>query len=145
MVKVAVHVVLRDFESEIIDRFKTFSVIEGGGKARPRKGVWIRGHLLDIYEDYVYSMFLQWRLFVAEAWKRGARIEAGSYGAFKTYTWLLKKYGLITATRKERGKSPKFLRQYYTYNPDLLEDPRWRNPYGEYPSWKEWRKKGFPK
>ena len=63
---------MRDFESEIIDRFKTFSVIEGGGKASPRKGVWIRGHLLDIYEDYVYSMFMYWRTFVAEAWKKGA-------------------------------------------------------------------------
>lgn len=135
---------LRDFEVEIVKNFKTFSAIEGGGRSRPRKGVWIRGHLLNVHEDYIYSMFKRWQLFTAEAWRRGAKIDTGTYGAFKTYTWLLKKYGLILLTRTERGRSTEFMRHYYTYNPDLLDDPRWENPYGEFPSWKAWKKKGFP-
>jgi len=136
---------LRPFELKIISDFKTFSPVVGGGQAIPRKGVWIRGHLIVVYEDYVYSMFKSWLRFVAEAWRRDARIKPGTYTSFKTYTWLLTKYGLIIPTRRERGKSPRFLRQYYTYNPALLDDPRWENPYGEYESWRRERDKGFPR
>jgi len=135
---------LRPFEIGIIEKFKTFSTVEAkGGKATPRKGVWIRDHLLDVEEDYVYRMFLRWQRFVAEALTREAEIPLGDYTAFKTYVWLLKTQRLIIPTRKERGKSTKFLRQYYRVNPDLLQDPRWFNPYGEFPSWREWRERKF--
>jgi len=43
------------------------------------------------------------------------RLEACNVRTYKTYTWLLTRYGLIIPTRRERGKSPRFLRQYTTH------------------------------
>jgi len=132
---------LRPFELRIIEDFKSFL----GGKAAPRKGVWIRGHLE--VEDFVYGMWQRWCEFCHEAGNLGAPIEMGSYMAFKTYVWLLKTRGLVFPTRRERGKSsrPKFFRTYYCVNPRKLRDPLWLNPFAEYPSWQAQRKRGFPK
>jgi len=135
---------LRGFELRIIKGFKSFP----GGKAGPRKGVWIRGHLLSYGEDFVYHMFQVWREFCKVAiLEFKAAIESGDYTAFKTYVWLLKKYDLIIPTRRERAKSTKrrFYRQYYGVNIGRLRDPIWLNPFAEYPSWQYQRKKGFPK
>jgi len=142
-----VAVALRPFEEEIIDRFKTFDPTVGGGKSIPRKGTWIRGHLLDVGEDFIYSMWGRWSLFVGAALERDARIEEGTYTAFRTYVFLLKKYGLVVPTKRERAKTTSrlFFRQYYSVNTRRLEDPRWLNPYGEYLSWKMWKAKGFPR
>lgn len=136
--------VLRPFELMIIRRFKSFSP-EGGGQAAPRKGVWIRSHLMEVREDYVYSMWKRWQHFVKQAWERGARIKPGDYTTFKTYIWLLTRLKLITPTRRRRGKSPKILRQYYTYNSPMLKDPAWENPLSDYDSWKKQKAKGFPR
>jgi hypothetical protein len=137
---------LRDFELNIVKEFKTFTVKEGGGKSRPRKGVWIRGHLVDVGEDYVYGMFKRWLEFCKAALLEfHAELEPGDYTAFKTYMYLLRKYGLVLPTRTERGKSTVILRIYYKVNRARLRDPMWLNPFAEYPSWQAQRKKGFPK
>jgi len=140
-------VALRPFEEEIIANFKTFDPTIGGGKSRPRKGVWIKQHLLDVGEDYIYAMWKRWEVFILQAHERKAEIESGTYTAFRVYIFLLKKYGLITPTKRERAKTTSrlFFRQYYRVNIRLLEDPRWLNPYAEYPSWKRWKRKGFPR
>ena len=132
---------LREFELRIIETFKSFQ----GGKAGPRKGVWIRGHLE--VEDWVYGMWQRWQEFCHEAGELGAKIEPGSYTAFNTYVWLLKVHGLVFPTRRERGKSPrpKFIRTYYCVNPRRLDDPLWLNPFAGYASWQAQRKRGFPK
>jgi len=140
-------VVLRPFEEQIIERFKTFDITVGGGKARPRKGIWIREHLLDVREDFIYGMWERWQRFITVAHMREADIEVGTYSALRTYVYLLKKASLIIPSRREKAKTtnPQFFRQYYIVNPNLLKDPRWNNPYGLYPSWKRWKRKGFPR
>jgi len=144
---VVMEVALRPFEEEIIANFKTFDPTIGGGKSRPRKGVWIKQHLLDVGEDFIYGMYERWGTFTKAAILREASIEPGTYGSFRTYIYLLKKDGLIIPTKRERAKSTShlFFRQYYRVNIRLLKDPRWLNPYGEYPSWKRWKRKGFPR
>jgi len=119
----------------------------GGGKSRPRKGLWLKAHLLDVGEDFVYDMWRRWAAFVRVAHEREAHIELGTYTALRTYVFLLKKYGLVIPTRRERAKSTSrdFFRQYYRVNPRLLKDPRWLNPYRPYPSWLKWKLKGFPR
>lgn len=138
---------LRDFEEEIISRFKTFDPLVGGGKSQPRKGSWVKGHLLDVGEDYIYSMWQRWGLFVRRAVEMDAHIEVGTYTALRTYIFLLKRYGLIIPTKRERAKTTSrlFFRQYYRVDLRRLEDPRWLNPYKPYPSWMKWKLKGFPR
>jgi len=142
-----VEVVLRPFEEEIVNKFKVFSWERGGGKAIPRKGVWIKQHLLDVNEDFVYGMWQHWTTFVRAAHEMKADIELGTYAAFRTYVYLLKKYGLIIPTRRERAKttSTEFFRQYYRVNTRLLRDLRWLNPYKPFPSWTKQRQEGFPR
>lgn len=138
---------LRPFEFEIIDNFKVFSPVEGGGKSRPRKGVWIKQHLLDVREDYVQSMWRSWQKFAGEARTKDAAIEFGTYDSFRTYIYLLKKHGLVIPGKRERAKSTQrtFFRRFYRLNNSKLDDPRWRNPYREYASWRKWQQKGFPR
>lgn len=140
-------VTLRPFEEQIIDRFKTFDMTVGGGKSRPRKGVWIKQHLQDVGEDFIYSMWERWLVFTNIARTREAEIEPGTYTALRTYIYLLRKYGLIIPTRRERAKAtnPQFFRQYYKVNTRRLNDALWRNPYKPYPSWMRWKRKGFPR
>jgi len=145
--RMEVEVVLRPFEEEIVNKFKVFSWKHGGGKAIPRKGVWIKQHLLDVNEDFVYGMWQRWIAFVRVARDMKAEIELGTYAAFRTYIYLLKKYGLIVPTKRERARttSPGFFRQYYRVNTRLLKDPRWLNPYKPYPSWAKQYEEGFPR
>lgn len=138
---------LRDFEEKIIDDFKTFDPMIGGGKSRPRKGIWLKAHLLDVGEDFIYAMWHRWADFIRVAHEREAHIELGTYAALRTYVFLLKRYGLIIPTKRERAKSTsrEFFRQYYRLNLRRLEDPRWLNPYKPYASWMKWKLKGFPR
>lgn len=142
-------VTLRPFESEIIDNFKTFSVTTGGGRSVSRKGVWVKNHLqaAGASGDFVYSMWERWAAFVQAARELDADLEVGTYTAFRTYVYLLKKYGLIIPVRRERAKTtvPQFQRQYYQVNLVRLKDPLWLNPYALYPSTKKWKRKGFPR
>jgi hypothetical protein len=142
---------LRSFEESIIEDFRKFAKPEigivRGGKSVPRKGVWIRGHLLDVREDFVYSMWKKWRSFTEIAHNLGAPIEVGTYTAFRTYVYLLKRAGLLIPIRRERAKTTTraFFKQYYTVNRAMLNDPRWLNPYAAYASWQEQKRKGFEK
>jgi len=121
--------VLRPFETEIIEKFKTFSVPEArGGKATPRKGVWIRGHLLDVKSGYVYSMFKSWRLFCRLAEElMGVRIEAGTYQDFRTYFHLLKQLGLVRVYTEYIEKGRRTV--HYEAVPGRLRDPAWTRPF----------------
>jgi len=138
---------LRPFEIEIVDNFKTFSPVKGGGKSRPRKGVWIRAHLQERGEDYIYSMWKRWRLFAIAARFRDANIDIGTYASFRTYVYLLHHSGLVLATKRERARTTRkeFYRQYYAVNRLKLEDPEWQNPYKRFPGWQRWQNKGFPR
>lgn len=135
--------VLRPFEKDIIKNFKTFSPTEGGGRSRSRKGVWIRGHLLDVGKDYVYGMWKTWKKFTEAARHEHAKIDGGSYSAFKTYIWLLKKLGLITLVDVSPGKGYYFKRHYYAVVPGKVKSKIWLNPYKQYPSWRKWEKRKF--
>jgi len=140
-----VQVELRPFEIEIIRNFKTFSPITGGGKSRPRKGVWIRAHLQEVGEDHIYSMWKRWRSFAIAARFQDANLDIGTYASFRTYMFLLKKKGLVIPTRRERARTTRleFRRQYYTVNTRTLRDPRWLNPFAGYPGWQKWKRQGF--
>jgi len=138
---------LRPFELELIESFKVFNPIAGtGGKATPRKGIWIRGHLANVGEDYTYGMWLRWRRFTETAEFMTASIEPGDYGAFRVYVWLLKREDLIRPTRiRPASKTPvlEFQRSYYALNPAQLGSPLWENPYATYDSWQRWKRRKF--
>lgn len=115
---------MRAFELRILDGFKSFSLAEGRGKAKARKGLWIKGHLSDVEVDYVYGMWAAWCKFVEEAEGYGAKIHKGTYGGFKTYIWLLKRFGLIVKVGEDEAtKRRLFSRSYYTLNPEKIDSP----------------------
>lgn len=63
----------------VLEGFKRFAFVEGrGGRSSSRKGVWIRGHLLDVGEDYLYGMWLRWKEFVEVANRLDAELSVGS-------------------------------------------------------------------
>jgi len=147
---------LRPFELELIQGYKTFSLGGRGGKSLPRKGVWIRAHLQAVGEDYSYGMWKAWVAFTKLAELMGASIEAGTYQAFRTYLWILRKHpeapdvpALILPTRPTRrvGRAktplPEFQRSYYRLNPATLNSPIWQNPYGTYSIWQTWKRRHF--
>ncbi len=138
---------LRPFEQRIIADFKSFSVQQGGGKSRPRKGVWIKGHLSEVGENYVYAMWQEWRRFAITARFQQANLELGTYGSFRVYVYLLRKYGLVVPGKRERAKTTarQFQRQYYQLNRRKLTDPRWLNPFKPFPSWNAQKLRGFPR
>lgn len=116
---------LRDFEREIVREIRTHPRRLGaGGRSKPRKGVWIRGHLRDVGRDYVYRMYKLWKAFLEDA---GLNIRAGNYQQFRTYIYVLKRLGLVR--RMGRSPSPK---SYYSLNPDKLNSPFWENPFRLY-------------
>jgi len=149
---------LRPFEKEIIDSFKTFAPAEKrGGRATPRKGVWIRGHLLSQpnQEDFAYAMWKRWAQFTRLSDVLTAKIEVGTYGEFTTYLWLLKRLGLTlrvgsrTETRlpqhKFHSKSPALRYQpvYYTVNPAELGSRLWESPWRSYERHMYWARRKF--
>jgi len=146
---------LRGFEKELIDRTKTG--LPRGGRATPHKGVWIRGHLASTPtgEDYAYGMWQRWTQFCKLSDVLTAKIQAGSYGEFTTYLWLLKSLSLLlrvgsrVETRlpqhRAHSKSPVIRYQpvYYTVNPAELGNPLWENPYRSYESHQRWARRKF--
>jgi len=110
-------VVLRSFEVDILNRFKTWGLL----RTSP-KGEWIRGHLLDVGEDYPYRM---WKLYSKFCEVLGQ--DPGTYQNFKTYIYLLKRLGLIYPVRREvtnRG----FPKTFYAVVPSKELDPAWTRP-----------------
>jgi hypothetical protein len=123
---------IRPFEREILDRYGSH------GKApdmitrrRGWKGVWIRGHLRDRRADYVYNMFLSWKAFCNQALLTEVKIKPGSYDAFRTYFYLLKRLGLVVfyAERRPQPGEPGSARRFYTLAPGLESDPGWERPF----------------
>jgi len=99
-------------------------VIETPGKYRPRRMVstsmWIRDHLLQNVEDYIFSMWRQFKEF---------KKNPGSYQNFRNYIYWLLQLKLIRFVREEPSDNPAFQpRRIYTYVPEKIDDEAWRNP-----------------
>lgn len=127
----------RDFEEDIILYFYA------AGKRTPRTGLWIRGHLLDVGEDYPYRMWKFYNQFCLYARKRGAFLPTVSYVSFVRYIHLLKDLGLIEKVREEPSKKKGIMRSYYKVVEANLRSHYWINPYSVYESWRRWKEKGF--
>ena len=118
---------LRPFELEILREIRTPPERPGpGGRSVSRKGVWIRGHLQDVGQDYPYNMWKLWREFLGEA---GLKMKAGSYQAFRTYIYILKRLGLIG---RAGGSPSTFSKKYYELNREMVNSPMWRSPFRHY-------------
>lgn len=114
--------ILRPFELEIVDTYKR------SGKMSPWKGMWIRGHLLDVKSTYVYSMYKSWRMFCDIAIDLlEAKIKPGDYQSFRTYFHLLKQLGLVRRVFEyvEKGRR----RVIYEVVPEKIDDPAWGRPF----------------
>lgn len=131
--------ILRDFEKDIITDFKTFA----GGKAKPRLGRWIKGHLLDIGEQYPYSMWQDWITFCEQARGEGANIPKNNYTQFVIYVRCLELAGLIRIVREEpyrlEGKPGEIKYRYYGVVKAKLGSPLWNNPRKGSPNYRRWR------
>lgn len=123
---------IRPFEREILNRYSSY------GKApdmftrqKGWKGIWVRGHLRDRRADYVYNMFLSWKTFCNQALLAEVEIKPGSYDAFRTYFYLLKRLGLVVfyAERRAQPGEPGSARRFYTLTSGLESDPRWERPF----------------
>jgi len=118
---------LRPFEAEIITEIRVHPERLGtGGRSVSRKGVWIRGHLQDVGRDYPYRMWKRWKSFLEDA---GLKIQAGTYQAFRTYIYVLRRFGLI---RRAGGSPSTFGKKYYEINPQKINSPLWKNPFKAY-------------
>lgn len=96
-----------------------------GGHAVPRKGLWIRAHLISAGSDYSYSMFKRWRAFAHRA-----GFPPGNRDAFNRYVAALKALELIEAAGEETSpERPQFTRVYYKANDQLLTDEAWLHPF----------------
>ena len=116
---------MRTFEREIVREIRTPPRRVGaGGRSKPRKGVWIRGHLLEQGQDYPYHMHKLWKRFLEGA---GLNIKPGTYQQFRTYIYALKRLGLIH--RAGPPSRSEFSRNYYALNPEKINSPKWKNPY----------------
>ena len=137
---------LKPFELEIIEAYKTFSIEARGGKGSPRKGVWIKGHLLEVREDFVNRMWKRWSQFVEIAKDQRAFIESGTYDSFRRYLFQLKTYDLIHLSRSTpspKSPLPQWSRNYYALVKRNLESKLWENPWAEEPSWRRQYSIGF--
>lgn len=94
------------------------------GPLAPGTGEWIRSHLLKVREDYVYSVWKQYREHVK------GRYKAPTYENFRRYVNLLKKLGLIIPIRVVvMDNRPNWSRTYYKVVAGKENNPAWRNPY----------------
>ena len=118
---------LRPFERDIVRRIRTHPRRRGGGgRSVSRKGLWIKNHLLEVGQDYVYSMHIRWKGFIEEA---GLNIKAGTYQSFRTYIYVLKRLGLIQRVGASTGR---FSKSYYSLDLEQVDSPKWGNPFKAY-------------
>lgn len=100
------------------------------GAVVPRTGIWIRDHLRDVGEDYVWNMYRAYREFA-----RDVPFNPGKYQTYRTYLYVCKLIGLIAEKRRERSlevnleQSPKV---FYCVVEEKLGDTAWENPYKAY-------------
>lgn len=130
---------LRDFEQEIIESFKLF----GGGKAKPRLGIWIRGRLSDIGEHYPYSLWQEWITFCEQARGEGANIPRNNYTQFVIYVRCLELAGLVRVVREEpyrlEGAPGEIKYRYYGVVETKVKSSLWNNPRKGSPNYSKWR------
>jgi len=129
-------VVLRPFEREIIERYRDLgkgpNPVTG---VKGWKGLWIRGHLQDVGNSYVYRMWKDWLSFVKIASELGVEIKPGTYQSFRTYFHLLKQLGLVRVYWKAPKEKRGFSKVYYELVPEKIDDPAWMRPFQtKYPS-----------
>lgn len=109
----------RIFERELGDEW----VLSGLGAAP--LSTWIRGHLQDADEDYLYRM---WKRF---AWFTEVEIpeyDYGDYDDLRQHVWKLHQVGLVEVVREEDNpveNRPDY--RFYGAVDERLEDPAWQN------------------
>lgn len=97
----------------------------GGFKRSMTTGEWVRKRLLEVGEDYPHHMYTEYKAWQIRV-SRKEKPKTASYQSFRNIVWQLKKLGLITPTRKEKGKGIS-RRQYYAIS-GSLNHPGWRDP-----------------
>ena len=91
-----------------------------------RTGLAIREYLLQVGEGYPYEFYTIFREIKPTT----------SYDSVRRYFYILKEIGLITPTRKVKGRG-NFPIQLYMITPGMENDPRWAAPQSElYPATK---------
>jgi len=114
----------RDFESEIVSSFK----VSGYVGVSPT-GYWIRGHLMEVGEDYTKNMYEKYVSFIDMARLEGVRLKRPGYRSFVNYIIVLRKLNLIrissVAPPVKKFAKP---RRYYALNPEKINSPEWNRP-----------------
>jgi len=86
--------------------------------------LWIRDHLMEVEEDYMWRMY---KLFSKDMEEFGYRVPR--YNTFYKYFYVLKRLGLIRKTREERGLYPKAKKRvYYEIVPGTEAREEWLSP-----------------
>jgi len=114
----------RDFETRLMTVFGA----SGYSGINPT-GYWIRGHLLDVGEDYTKRMYERYIQFIEIAKQYGITFKKPRYRSFINYILVLRRLGLIRVSRlappvKKFAKP----RRYYTLNPAKIDSPEWSRP-----------------
>jgi len=94
----------------------------GGKMLASPKGEWIRGYLLAFGEGCPYEMWKDYSEFADRI-----AIRPGTYLSFARYMWMLKRLGLITLVRREKGPRG-FPKSYYAIAPGMKDSPLWARP-----------------
>jgi len=129
---------LRPFEGVIIRDFAGSHISVGKCTPNPTVGRWIRGHLLEVGEDYPYSMWRLWWAFCGIANQEFAvNIPVNSYGEFTIYIWLLQKNSLIRVSRIGPYQGNVNYR-YYQLVREAIDSILWLNPRRSPPMWQKW-------
>jgi len=94
-------------------------------KGKTTTGEWIREYLTKVKEDYIFSI---WKQYKQEMKKGGYKY--ASYATFRRYVWILKKLGLIEFIRKEKSVHGKRIlyKHYYKLNESKISSDMWYNP-----------------
>jgi len=123
---------LRDFEKDLISYFgtpegETLFAGRRKGRSKPRTGFWIKGHLQDVGNDYVYSMYKRYGYFMSIA-----NLERVDKHSFFTYIWLLRHFDLIKLVKREpmdeEGRGLRY-RNYYSIVKEKKDDETWEDPW----------------
>lgn len=139
---------MQPFEEEIVREFHPPTGeapgLYGKGTMKPRLGLWIRGHLLDVGEDYPYGMWKQWNDLCNTANSIGVMIPTNNYTQFVIYMSLLQSAGLIEVVREkpyrmEDDPEKRIRIKYYSTIQENIDSDLWNNPRKGSPSYKVWK------
>ncbi len=129
----------RSFEMEIINEFKH----AGYSCGLSPKSLWIRGHLLQVKEDYGSAMFKKYQSFILEARAQGAKVRNSKESTFHSTLSELRQLGLIQSSPYVWGPRK---RRYYKLAPKGINEGLWHNPRLQLyrKSWRKTLKKSKP-